>query len=569
MAPGTTNKANLFSTAKAFVCFQTRPGIGNDKVIQNAGSATLKIDGKSVKTIAPTNGQYPLPIKPGEAGIFTILDFEFHITASPSAGTETTPAPAITVWQSPMFPINSIEGVQQRLQILGYYTGRVDGMMGRLTEKAVLEFQADQGTLVIDGDPGPLTKNALDSFFNTNGYVSGTKFLFRRYFISATRAKTGPASWDCPHPDARGGTQPIVPFGLEQPAQGIISTLLNFLGMVSPAPERSTFKVKFEWTTGLAARKSLFAVVNSGGTPLIVANDTLSSNLVNPLLINALSPGDTQVELHYGSQTGTTLALLDVKIVALVQIGIAIHIVNIKDAHGNSVPNLWNYAAAESLMADINAIWLPLGIDFKIRTNVSHTIIGEAAGTITNHIDSHGSYSSTEFYPLWHNNNSGGVINVYFANDLVDIVHDATGKIVSTQTNKLGYALSRQKATPTGFVGVCVKHSLDTVELARTVAHELGHILHLTKAAAAHSDDDGTDMPYRHDIWSRTRLMSKYSGYYDNYPVRRTWQDNSYGKAGSLMPGGAFLTVRAIAGDNTDDELTTAQNTANAASGLY
>lgn len=55
---------------------------------------------------------------------------------------------------------SDVQVVQQRLKILGYYPGEVDGVYGPVTEQAVKAFQKDQG-LVPDGIVGPRTYNAL------------------------------------------------------------------------------------------------------------------------------------------------------------------------------------------------------------------------------------------------------------------------------------------------------------------------------------------------------------------------------------------------------------------------
>ena len=50
--------------------------------------------------------------------------------------------------------------IQALLVYLGYDPGEVDGMPGKNTRRAVLEFQAAEG-LETDGSPGPLTQAAL------------------------------------------------------------------------------------------------------------------------------------------------------------------------------------------------------------------------------------------------------------------------------------------------------------------------------------------------------------------------------------------------------------------------
>jgi N-acetylmuramoyl-L-alanine amidase len=57
--------------------------------------------------------------------------------------------------------VNTLHGIQKRLNMLGYNAGRVDGAIGPRTERAVLNFQADNDPLRIDGIPGPETQKTL------------------------------------------------------------------------------------------------------------------------------------------------------------------------------------------------------------------------------------------------------------------------------------------------------------------------------------------------------------------------------------------------------------------------
>ncbi len=63
-------------------------------------------------------------------------------------------------------PVHAIEdaqsnkGVQRRLNMLGYNAGAIDGIVGKKTEYAALNYQADNSPLKIDGIPGP--KTSLD-----------------------------------------------------------------------------------------------------------------------------------------------------------------------------------------------------------------------------------------------------------------------------------------------------------------------------------------------------------------------------------------------------------------------
>lgn len=60
-----------------------------------------------------------------------------------------------------------VNKLQKELQDKGYYNKAIDGIYGLATEKAVINFQIDNG-LRIDGFPGVETKKALYSKANTN-----------------------------------------------------------------------------------------------------------------------------------------------------------------------------------------------------------------------------------------------------------------------------------------------------------------------------------------------------------------------------------------------------------------
>ena len=57
-------------------------------------------------------------------------------------------------------PIETLSGIQARLNNLGYSCGPVDGTDGTLTQAAVRAFQSDHG-LKVDGVAGPKTQSSL------------------------------------------------------------------------------------------------------------------------------------------------------------------------------------------------------------------------------------------------------------------------------------------------------------------------------------------------------------------------------------------------------------------------
>jgi hypothetical protein len=59
---------------------------------------------------------------------------------------------------------SDVTGHQRRLSMLGYDLGDVDGSFGQKTDRAALDFQADEG-LEPDGIVGPSTQSKLRSAF--------------------------------------------------------------------------------------------------------------------------------------------------------------------------------------------------------------------------------------------------------------------------------------------------------------------------------------------------------------------------------------------------------------------
>ena len=59
----------------------------------------------------------------------------------------------------------SIENIQQALLNAGFYRGKVDGVLGPKTKKAIEDFQA-QNSLDVDGRVGPKTWQKLGVFLN-------------------------------------------------------------------------------------------------------------------------------------------------------------------------------------------------------------------------------------------------------------------------------------------------------------------------------------------------------------------------------------------------------------------
>jgi len=62
-------------------------------------------------------------------------------------------------------PIETISGVQARLNNLGYESGAVDGIQGPITTEAIKRFQADYPPLEVDGIVGEKTRGKLKEVY--------------------------------------------------------------------------------------------------------------------------------------------------------------------------------------------------------------------------------------------------------------------------------------------------------------------------------------------------------------------------------------------------------------------
>ena len=81
-----------------------------------------------------------------------------------------------------------VSDIQSRLQSLGYYTGKIDGIYGIATKNAVVNFQKANG-LVADGVVGSKTMAALG--LNSSGaYNSSDYELLARVISAEARGET-------------------------------------------------------------------------------------------------------------------------------------------------------------------------------------------------------------------------------------------------------------------------------------------------------------------------------------------------------------------------------------------
>lgn len=114
----------------------------------------LTVEGAVYEGQIPDDGLIDKPIRPDDQ------NGELLVWLDETAQTPDT-------WQlklGHLDPIETLSGIQARLNNLGYAAGPVDGIDGPLTQAAVQAFQADQN-LTVDGIAGPQTQGALKQVY--------------------------------------------------------------------------------------------------------------------------------------------------------------------------------------------------------------------------------------------------------------------------------------------------------------------------------------------------------------------------------------------------------------------
>jgi hypothetical protein len=126
------------------VVFQRYPGT----------AAAAAISGLNYEVVIGTNpprpgttgadGKVTVQLLPGASARLRVMGTEYVLTVA--AGLE---------------PVAETRGWQRRLNMLGYNVGNPDGVVGRKSERAVLNFQADNAPLKVDGLCGSQTRQRL------------------------------------------------------------------------------------------------------------------------------------------------------------------------------------------------------------------------------------------------------------------------------------------------------------------------------------------------------------------------------------------------------------------------
>jgi peptidoglycan hydrolase-like protein with peptidoglycan-binding domain len=124
--------------------FQRYPGTEAASAIQGLEYEYTVAGSNPIRGTTGADGKVKVRIPPGETAELKIMDSTYLVSTLDNID-----------------PFDEIKGVERRLQMLGYNVGNVDGLIGSKLEYAVLNFQADNAPLKVDGLPGASTQQAI------------------------------------------------------------------------------------------------------------------------------------------------------------------------------------------------------------------------------------------------------------------------------------------------------------------------------------------------------------------------------------------------------------------------
>jgi hypothetical protein len=447
-------------------------------------------------------------------------------------------------------PAKTLRGLQQRLSVLGYYSGELISHENVIAsakdmydlpnveiEKALLDFQADRD-LFADGLCGPKTLSALDDELKsgarlievTNGVTSDyeakktaigahkkLKLTIHKYqrlcpvrFARAPHATnanavSGPPDANAPDPDDRGFKK-------------CLST--QYGGVLFPVGYDSDLATQSETRVKLVRENISDAapiyVCSGNDSKLEITSPTKVANSHSAIIkFKVKTHGRCFIEVRYGSETGPVLHRMQVVINSLRTLDIKVHspIINgFNQLNGVPIQSVFNTKAQiDARFVDVNKIYFPYGIKFDVMASIDNDVhnfffqggidLGTAEGGTMR----------------GHNRAGNGAINVIFVPQIIVTRSNGTGgRAWVIPRDRIGGAASSAVGNPNGFT----VYLADWATEAQTIAHEIGHVLNLVndpndpRFVHSNTRDDrrnpqvpGTGVRIRDDIVSRRRLM--------------------------------------------------------------
>lgn len=478
---------------------------------------------------------------------------------------------------------NTIRGIQQRLNILGYYYGSLVANEAEVnlpanqkdlynnpnkeTEQAILDFQADHD-LFADARYGPKTNKEMNNQLKKVGNIavagtgSASDYESRKATIGghtklkklvhnsirifpvrftraphATNANAddGPIDANAPDPDDRGFNKclrsghgaAVLPVGFD-PDLGTQAETRVKLCRINIADAADLYVT--------SSNPQMLEITDpkqeENNTGTVVMKNKLPATNNAIVKFRVLRAGRCFLEVRFGAQDGPIIHRLQVIINRLRTLQVKAHAPVINGTitltpAGAAAPvaaqtQFNTRARIVTRFADVNKIYFPYGIKFNVMNTVdtdAHNF--HAQGCLDDRWRQNpgtGAWESESNTLANHNREGNGAINVIFVRQIIELTQDRTG--IDTDVNLIGGMASSARTNPNTFT----VYLADWAQEAQTIAHELGHVLHLVNDPRAvqcvhvnardrrnNPQVPGTGVNIRDDIVSRRRLMWAYT----------------------------------------------------------
>ena len=539
--------------ADVILSFQKRPGVDDDSII-NAGDAKRSDTGGTIKPLS--KGYYCLKMAEGATCELELLGSKYKIVNEPKETLETKKDDlTITSWK--VLGDNTKNGgvklgitpaLQRRLQILGYYSGAVDGNMGEATENAILNFQADNG-LRADAVAGNNTRTKIDNLVNSKS-KSGDIYVIRQSLIRFTRA---PSATD---PKATSGWPTV--HAPEVDDRGFLKVKalgFEFAGPVTTVPAKKDFRIKvirerIAVEATLEARSSDPSLVDPEISPL-----PNTKEMILELKSKELEKKSKSTEIKIFCKSGGK----DIEIGSLLVIVVPTIVVKVRP-YWVIITGVGPAKTKDDFKKAFNianAIWAQHGIYFKFLPWKQKTVALPTAGRM----GMPAANWKTEFDQLINANDSAGNPS---AKDVVNLL------IVKEIEAALGLGCDAYTFSWPNGIALAWDNNYGLLSTGINLAHEFGHFLTLARTTPTkwyiHADDDPDDAHPKDDIWSiRQLLVGRWP---ENMRPKEHWAHNS-GYGHPLC--GCLVTIKELpdVSSHTDNACSNARKWAANKSKLY
>ncbi|UCD65223.1 MAG: peptidoglycan-binding protein [Candidatus Zixiibacteriota bacterium] len=475
-----------------------------------------------------------------------LLGTEYYVCYQDKDELETAPEGllAITNWKVPGDD-KKLPGVQRRLQTLGYYNGQVDGKKGKGTEFAVLNFQADN-KLRTDGEIGPKTRKKLKDVTEASN-KSGDVYISRRKLIGFERA---------PHPRNVKAVYGIpvrtAPFVDDRGYIKVKSAGIDLHGPVVCVERKSKFRIRVV-REFIDENATLIATSDDESLVEVKSPSPLPKGEKFILHLESKDPGRrrkaTSVKIKYKKgDKETEVGSLQVIVMPRKFIKCRIYWVTIKDSTGASLTcagtpagstdaaQVKKYTKLKSEFNMINHLARNIlrnyGLYLKFLSSRTKTVTLSKAGRISKV----GGGRKKEF---------NKIINANPACPKTELAI----LVVNELEGAMGQGFDAvDYHWPNGIVST--RGTGDTVEAAKTLAHEIGHFFSwancLDPKKYIHADDDPDAKHKKTDLWTVSKLMFAYE-----------FHKRPYNPGFGYRRVGGKVTIRNLPSDPTDNEVYT------------